>query len=105
MNRTSLVWKELWERRTAIISTAHFIRHGELDDTFRIAEMLLHDEQDLIHKATGWMLRAAGSSDQPRLIHFLDQHAATMPRVMLRNALEHFDKEQRAHYMNMKKIT
>jgi len=53
----------------------------------------------------GWMLRAAGSSDRQRLVDFLDQYAATMPRVMLRNALEHFDKEQRTQYMNLKKVT
>jgi 3-methyladenine DNA glycosylase AlkD len=92
-----------WERRTAIFSTAYFIRKGDLDDTFKIAEMLLNDKHDLIHKATGWMLRAAGSSDRQRLVDFLDQYAATMPRVMLRNALEHFDKEQRTHYLDMKK--
>jgi 3-methyladenine DNA glycosylase AlkD len=96
--------ENIWERRTAIFSTAYFIRKGDLDDTFKIAEMLLNDKHDLIHKATGWMLRAAGSSDRQRLVDFLDQYAATMPRVMLRNALEHFDKEQRTYYLNLKKV-
>ncbi len=93
----------IWERRTAITSTAAFIRVGDLDDAFKISEILLHDEQDLIHKAVGWMLRAAGSSDRQRLVGFLDQYAATMPRTMLRAAIEHFDKAERDHYLGMKK--
>jgi len=94
----------LWERRTAIVSTAHFIKQGDLADTFKIAEMLLNDQQDLIHKATGWMLRAAGATDRPKLVRFLDQHAAMMPRTLLRYAIEHLDKEQRSHYLSMKKV-
>ncbi len=91
--------KNVWERRTAIVSTAYFIRQRDLDDTFKIATMLLRDEHDLIHKATGWMLRAAGDTDRKRLLEFLEQHAATMPRTMLRYAIEHFDQKQRAKYM------
>jgi len=91
--------KNIWERRTAIVSTAYFIRQRDLDDTFKLAEMLLRDEHDLIHKATGWMLRAAGDTDRERLLEFLDQHAATMPRTMLRYAIEHFDQKQRVQYM------
>ncbi len=93
----------IWERRTAIVSTAHFIRQGDTDDTFKIAEMLLNDDQDLIHKATGWMLRAAGGADHHKLVNFLDIHAATMPRTALRYAIEHFDKEQRTYYLSKKK--
>ncbi len=93
----------LWERRTAIVSTAYFIRKGDLDDTFALAEMLLHDEEDLIHKPVGGWLRFAGDQDRPRLVAFLNQHAATMPRTALRYALEHFDKEERDRYMNMRK--
>ncbi len=93
----------LWERRTAILSTGYFIRQGDLADTFSIAELLLADDQDLIHKATGWMLRAAGDADRPQLLGFLDRHAATMPRTALRYAIEHFDPEQRKHYMSLKK--
>jgi 3-methyladenine DNA glycosylase AlkD len=88
-----------WERRTAIVSTAHFIRKKEIDDTFKIAAILLKDEEDLIHKAAGWMLRAAGDVDKNQLINFLDKHAAKMPRAMLRNALEHFNSTERQHYM------
>jgi 3-methyladenine DNA glycosylase AlkD len=96
--------KDTWERRTAIVSTAYFIRLGEVDDTFKIAEMLLSDDQDLIHKATGWMLRAAGDKDRKKLLSFLDQFAASMPRTALRYALEHFDKKQRDHYLGLKKV-
>jgi 3-methyladenine DNA glycosylase AlkD len=95
--------KNMWERRTAIVSTAYFIKRGELDDVFKIAESLLRDEQDLIHKATGWMLRYAGDKDQKRLLRFLDKHAATMPRTLLRAAIEKLDKQQRAHYLGLKK--
>jgi 3-methyladenine DNA glycosylase AlkD len=92
--------KNLWKRRTAIVSTAYFIRMGDTADTFKIAEMLLNDSEDLIHKAVGGWLRAAGGT---KLIDFLDQHAATMPRVALRYAIEHLDKDQREHYMSLKK--
>jgi 3-methyladenine DNA glycosylase AlkD len=92
----------LWERRTAIVSTGYFIRQGDVADTFKIAEILLNDDQDLIHKATGWMLREAGKKDRQKLLSFLDQYAATMPRTLLHYALEHLDKGQRDHYMSMK---
>ena len=94
--------KNMWERRTAIVSTAYFIRQRELDDTFKIAEILLKDKEDLVHKAAGWMLRFAGDKDRARLLSFLDKHAATMPRVMLRYAIEKFDKKQRDHYLSLK---
>lgn len=93
----------IWERRTAMVSTAFFIRQGDLADTFKITELLLNDGQDLIHKATGWMLRAAGDADRPKLLHFLDEHAAAMPRTALRYAIEHLDKDQRAYYLKLKK--
>jgi 3-methyladenine DNA glycosylase AlkD len=96
--------KNIWERRTAIVSTAYFIKQGDLDDTYNITEILLNDEEDLIHKATGWMLRAAGGVDRQRLLRFLDKYAATMPRTTLRYAIEHFDKEQRDHYLGLKKV-
>jgi 3-methyladenine DNA glycosylase AlkD len=92
----------LWERRTAIVATAYFIRQGDLHDTFRIAEILLGDDHDLIHKAAGGWLREAGKRDRPRLLAFLDRHAATMPRTFLRYAIEHLDPERRGHYLGLK---
>ena len=95
--------KDMWERRTAILATAHFIlKMKQVDDTFAIAEMLLSDEEDLVHKATGWMLRTAGDKDRKRLLEFLDEHAATMPRVLLRYSIEKLDKKQRDHYLKLK---
>jgi 3-methyladenine DNA glycosylase AlkD len=90
------------ERRTAIVATLYFIGKGDVEDAFKLAEILLHDQEDLIHKANGWALRFAGDKDRRRLAGFLDKHAATMPRVTLRYALEHFDKKQREKYMRMK---
>jgi 3-methyladenine DNA glycosylase AlkD len=97
--------KKVAERRTAIVSTGYFIRQGDVTDTFKIAELLLKDKEDLIHKATGWMLRAAGDQDQDQLVAFLEKYAASMPRTTLRYALEHVDKKQREVFMNMKSIS
>jgi len=94
--------KNMWERRTSIVSTAYFIRKGDLDDTYKIAEVLLDEKEDLVHKATGWMLRFAGDKDRPRLLKFLDKHAATMPQVALRYSMEHLEKQQRDHYLGLK---
>ncbi len=95
--------ENIWERRTAIVSTSYFIRQGDVADTFKIAEMLLRDDQDLIHKAAGGWLRAAGMKDPQRLLGFLDEHAAVMPRTMLRYAVEHLDRDRRSHYVSLKK--
>ncbi|MEQ1675612.1 MAG: DNA alkylation repair protein [Chitinophagaceae bacterium] len=95
--------KVIWERRTAILSTCYFIRKGDLDDTFKIATLLVKDKEDLIHKATGWMLRFAGDKDPKRLLAFLDLHAATMPRTLLRYSIEKLNAKQKAHYLGMKK--
>ena len=94
--------KKMPERRTAIVSTLYFIGKGDVDDAFKLAEIMLYDKEDLIHKANGWALRFAGDKDRKRLMKFLDKHAATMPRVTLRYALEHFDKKLREHYMSLK---
>ena len=94
--------KKMPERRTAIVSTLYFIGKGDVEDAFKLAEIMLHDKEDLIHKAYGWALRFAGDKDRKQLVKFLDTHAATMPRVTLRYALEHFDKKLREHYMSLK---
>jgi len=96
--------KDMAERRTAMVSTLYFIGKGDVADAFKIAKILLKDDQDLIHKATGWALRYAGDKDRQTLIRFLDTHAVAMPRVALRYAIEHFDKKQREHYLSMKKV-
>ena len=89
----------LWPRRVAIIATYHFIRDEDFRDTLDIATILLHDREDLIHKAVGWMLREIGKRDVETERRFLDRHAATMPRTMLRYAIEKFPPELRAWYM------
>lgn len=93
----------VWERRTAMGATGYFIRQREVDDSFAIAEILVNDPEDLIHKVTGWMLRASGDVDQPRLLAFLDKHAETMPRTLLRYSMEHLDKDVRQCYLAKKK--
>ncbi len=96
--------ESLWERRIAILATFAFIRDGDLDDTFRLAETLLTDRHDLIHKAVGWMLREAGLRDEARLVAFLRRHAAVMPRTMLRYALEKIDEPVRGELMRAGKL-
>lgn len=97
--------RNVWKRRTAIVSTAYYIRQGDLDDALKIALMLVRDKEDPVHKATGWMLRFAGDKDRRRLLEFLDKNAGAMPRVMLRNAIEHLGKGERQRYMKLKEVT
>jgi 3-methyladenine DNA glycosylase AlkD len=90
----------LWERRIAILATFHCIRQGESRQTLEIAELLLNDSHDLIHKAVGWMLREVGKRCSiEEECAFLDRHAGTMPRTMLRYAVERFPEDLKAHYM------
>ncbi len=91
-----------WERRTAIVSTYAFIKKGELNDTLKIAEMLINDKHELINKAVGSWIREAGKKDKKALIAFLNTHAATMPRVTLRYALEKLEEDKRKYYLSLK---
>lgn len=90
----------LWTQRIAIISTHAFIRAHQFDDTLKISEMFLTHKHDLIHKASGWMLREVGKRDIGVLRTFLDRHAAVMPRTMLRYAIEKMTLSERLKYMN-----
>jgi 3-methyladenine DNA glycosylase AlkD len=94
--------KNMWERRTAIVATSYFIRQGNIEDTFAIAEILMHDKEDLVHKAAGGWIREAGKKHKTTLLEFLDRYAATMPRTMLRYAIEKLPANQREHYMKLK---
>jgi 3-methyladenine DNA glycosylase AlkD len=85
----------LWERRIAIVATLGLVKHGEIEDTFRIARALLADEHDLMHKAVGWALRETGKVSRPALLQFLETHYAAIPRTALRYAIEHLPPEQR----------
>lgn len=92
--------KSLWERRIAMLATYHYIRAGRADEALEIIDMLRDDKHDLIHKATGWMLREIGQRvDREPLTLYLDKHAHAMPRTMLRYAIEHLTPAQRTHYM------
>ncbi len=90
----------LWERRISILATFHFIRLHDFEDAIALSEQLLHDSEDLIHKASGWMLREVGNRDVDVLINFLDEHALDMPRTMLRYAIEKLPDRERKSYLS-----
>jgi 3-methyladenine DNA glycosylase AlkD len=92
--------KNLWERRIAIVSTFYFIKQYEFKPTLALAELLLKDEHDLIHKSVGWMLREVGKKSTTSLTLFLKKHYKTMPRTMLRYAIEKFPEEIRQGYLS-----
>ena len=92
----------LWHQRVAVVACWTLIRGGEFGDTLRLAELLMGHKHDLIHKATGWMLREVGKrGGMPELLLFLDRHAARMPRTMLRYSIEKLSMEERARYMSL----
>jgi 3-methyladenine DNA glycosylase AlkD len=94
--------KDLWKQRIAMVSTYAFIKAGKYTETVRIAEILLHHQHDLIHKAVGWMLREMGKKDRTILETFLQKHAHHMPRTMLRYAIEKFSPSERKKFLQMK---
>ena len=91
--------KTIWEKRIGIVSTMTFIRHGQLEDTFAIADILLKHPHDLIHKAVGWLLREAGKKDKNALVEYLEPRFRSMPRTMLRYSIEKFPEEERKRYL------
>jgi 3-methyladenine DNA glycosylase AlkD len=91
--------RSLWKRRIAIMATAFFIRQGEFDDTLAIADMLLRDPEDLIHKSVGWMLREIGNRNRAVEEEFLRDRYRHMPRTMLRYAIEKFPETRRQRYL------
>ena len=94
--------KNVCERRTAIVATYYFIRQDDVTDTFKIAEILIHDEHDLIQKAVGSWIREAGKRDKLKLIAFLDRFAPSMHRTTLRYAVEKLDAKTKEHYLKLK---
>ena len=94
--------KTIWEQRIGMVSTMQFLRHGELDDTYNIAEIFLEKPKplhDLLQKAVGWLLREAGKRDEQRLKDWLSTRYKTMPRTMLRYAIEKFSENDRKSYL------
>ena len=92
--------ESLWERRIAIMATFHFIRQNDFNDALAICELLINDEEDLVHKATGWMLREIGKRDIEAEKAFLDSHCPAIPRTMLRYAIERFPGADRRKYLD-----
>ena len=91
--------KNLWEKRISIITTFAFIDEGQFTGSLKLAEILLNDKHDLIHKAVGWVLREIGKKDKKTEIDFLNKHYKTMPRTMLRYAIEKFSDKERKFYL------
>lgn len=97
----ALKGKTIWEQRIGMVSTMAFVRKGQLEDTFAIADILIGHPHDLIHKATGWLLREAGKRDKDALVSFLEPRYFRMPRTMLRYAIEKFTENERRKYLTL----
>ena len=103
--------RTIWEQRIGIVSTMTFIRQGQIADTFAIADILLYHPHDLIHKAVGWLLREAGKKDKAALTAYLKEEVKgtprylTMPRTMLRYAIEKFPEAERQSYLNRQNVS
>ena len=97
--------KSLWQRSVSMVFTFAFIRSGDIEPTFEIAEKLLHDKHDLIHKAVGWALREAGKLNGIALRNFLSAHSHEMPRTMLRYSIEKFSERERKKWLLESKAT
>jgi 3-methyladenine DNA glycosylase AlkD len=91
--------ENIWERRIGVLATFWFIKNNEFTESLKLAEMLLKDEHDLIHKAVGWMLREIGKRELKVEVEFLEKHYKIMPRTMLRYAIEKFPEKQRQKYL------
>ena len=91
--------KTIWEQRIGMVSTMQFIRHGQTTDTYAIADILINHKHDLIHKAVGWLLREAGKRNVEELKAWLGPRYKTMPRTMLRYAIEKFPPQERTRWM------
>lgn len=94
--------KSLWERRISIMATLCFIKNNDFEDTLKLSKVMINDSEDLIHKAVGWMLREVGKRDQQAEEKYLQKHYQTMPRTMLRYAIEKFSPELRLDYLQSK---
>ena len=97
--------KNMWKRRVSIVGSGAFIRDGNFEHTLSLSEKLLKDKEDLMHKATGWMLREVGKRDRKKLVTFLEKHSKNMPRTMLRYAIEHFPANERKKWLKKKSNT
>lgn len=94
--------KTMAERRTAIVAAGQIaLKTGDTAEVFKISTLLVQDKDEFVQKAVGWMLRVAGDIDRAALETFLDKHASRMPRIMLRNAIEKFDRAQKDHYLKL----
>ena len=91
--------RSLWERRIAIMATFYFIKNNQFTETLKLSKQLLGDQEDLIHKAVGWMLREIGKRDLAKEVAFLNRHYQAMPRTMLRYAIEKFNEAERQRYL------